>query len=207
MKTGSSLRTIRNGRHRRHRRGKVSGAGEIAAALEAFYGKAAEPVWVSGGDVNDKARAFCRSSNAQANTALIRPTMRSCRFRPRRTQALQVAVGCRLISARSTFRRRRACSGFAAGRQPMTRADAVRAGPVGARCCCSHRTWCAADRSEPGVWLPRLQAQGRQACDQPCLFASERHPMLAPIVEGLALRVPQFQALKAELAKLQRRGS
>ncbi len=35
---------------------KVSAPAEIAAALEAFYGKTAEPIWISGGDVNDKAR-------------------------------------------------------------------------------------------------------------------------------------------------------
>ncbi|TDK37594.1 peptidoglycan-binding protein [Rhizobium deserti] len=35
---------------------KVMAPGDIAAALEAFYGKNAEPLWVSQGDVNDKAR-------------------------------------------------------------------------------------------------------------------------------------------------------
>ncbi|MBW6419955.1 L,D-transpeptidase family protein [Rhizobium sp. XQZ8] len=35
---------------------KVSAPAEVAAALEAFYGKTVEPVWISGGDVNDKAR-------------------------------------------------------------------------------------------------------------------------------------------------------
>ncbi|WP_223218297.1 L,D-transpeptidase family protein [Rhizobium wenxiniae] len=36
---------------------KVSAPSDIASALEAFYGKAAEPLWISGGEVNDKARA------------------------------------------------------------------------------------------------------------------------------------------------------
>lgn len=36
---------------------KVSASSDIASALEAFYGKAAEPLWISGGEVNDKARA------------------------------------------------------------------------------------------------------------------------------------------------------
>ncbi len=36
---------------------KVSAPADVASALEAFYGKAAEPLWVSGGEVNDKARA------------------------------------------------------------------------------------------------------------------------------------------------------
>ncbi|MGK6314973.1 L,D-transpeptidase family protein [Neorhizobium sp. DT-125] len=35
---------------------KVSAPTEIAAALEAFYGKTAEPLWISDGDVNEKAR-------------------------------------------------------------------------------------------------------------------------------------------------------
>lgn len=35
---------------------RVSAPPEIATALEAFYGKAAEPLWVTAGDVNDKAR-------------------------------------------------------------------------------------------------------------------------------------------------------
>jgi murein L,D-transpeptidase YcbB/YkuD len=35
---------------------KVSAPADIAATLEAFYGKNAEPLWVSGSDVNDKAR-------------------------------------------------------------------------------------------------------------------------------------------------------
>jgi L,D-transpeptidase YcbB len=36
---------------------KVSAPSDIASALEAFYGKAQAPIWVSGGEVNDKARA------------------------------------------------------------------------------------------------------------------------------------------------------
>lgn len=36
---------------------KVSAPADVASALEAFYGKAAEPLWISGGEVNDKARA------------------------------------------------------------------------------------------------------------------------------------------------------
>lgn len=60
---------------------RVSAPPEIAAALEAFYGKAAEPLWVTAGDVNDKARAFCRSSSVPANTVWNRLTT-SCR--PRR---------------------------------------------------------------------------------------------------------------------------
>jgi len=35
---------------------KVSAPAEIAAALEVFYGKTAEPVWITEGDVNEKAR-------------------------------------------------------------------------------------------------------------------------------------------------------
>lgn len=36
---------------------KISAPSDIASALEAFYGKAQAPLWVSGGEVNDKARA------------------------------------------------------------------------------------------------------------------------------------------------------
>lgn len=36
---------------------KVSAPNDIAAALEAYYGKNAAPLWVSAGDVNDKAKA------------------------------------------------------------------------------------------------------------------------------------------------------
>ncbi len=36
---------------------KVSAPADISSTLEAFYGKAAAPLWVSGGEVNDKARA------------------------------------------------------------------------------------------------------------------------------------------------------
>lgn len=36
---------------------QVSAPTDVASALEAFYGKAAEPLWISGGEVNDKARA------------------------------------------------------------------------------------------------------------------------------------------------------
>lgn len=35
---------------------KVSTPADIASALEAFYGKASEPLWVSQGDINDRAR-------------------------------------------------------------------------------------------------------------------------------------------------------
>lgn len=35
---------------------KVSASADIASALEAYYGKAGEPVWVSQGDINEKAR-------------------------------------------------------------------------------------------------------------------------------------------------------
>ncbi len=36
---------------------KVSAPADVASALEAFYGKAQAPLWISGGEVNDKARA------------------------------------------------------------------------------------------------------------------------------------------------------
>jgi murein L,D-transpeptidase YcbB/YkuD len=36
---------------------KVSAPADIAAALEAFYGKAAQPIWVSDGDINEKAKS------------------------------------------------------------------------------------------------------------------------------------------------------
>ncbi len=35
---------------------KVKAPAEVAAALEAFYNKSAEPIWISDGDVNEKAR-------------------------------------------------------------------------------------------------------------------------------------------------------
>lgn len=35
---------------------KVSASSEVASALEAFYGKTADPIWVADGDVNEKAR-------------------------------------------------------------------------------------------------------------------------------------------------------
>ncbi len=35
---------------------KVSATGDIAAALEAYYGKAARPIWVADDDINEKAR-------------------------------------------------------------------------------------------------------------------------------------------------------
>lgn len=36
---------------------KVSAPADVASALEAFYGKAQAPLWISGGEVNEKARA------------------------------------------------------------------------------------------------------------------------------------------------------
>lgn len=36
---------------------KLTAPADVATALEGFYGKTAEPVWISGGDVSDKAKA------------------------------------------------------------------------------------------------------------------------------------------------------
>ncbi|MFB9952615.1 murein L,D-transpeptidase [Rhizobium puerariae] len=175
---------------------KVSAPAEVAAALEAFYNKSAEPVWVSDGDVNEKARGvlalFERAGEYGLDPAdylLPVPSLTTASVVPPADPAAPVEAGSAATAASSSpaDSHDRDLMQFElalSGKVLMFSADMMRG------------------RIDPNGVSGYHDFKRKDVKLSLVLPFAKDGPDAAAYLEGLAPKSAQFQALKAELAKL-----
>jgi murein L,D-transpeptidase YcbB/YkuD len=178
---------------------KVSAPAEIATALEAFYSKAAEPVWISGGDVNEKARGvlslFERAGEYGLEPAdYILPV-------PALTTA-SVAAPAEMVTPVAT-----PVNVSATTAAPVSAADSHDRALMQFELALSEKVLMFAQdmmrgRIDPNKVSGYHDFKRKDVKLSLVLPFSQTGTDVAAYLEGLAPQGPQFQALKAELATL-----
>lgn len=184
---------------------KVSAPAEIAMALEAFYGKAAEPVWVSGGDVNEKAKGvlalFERAGEYGLEPAdYILPV-------PALTTASVVASADAATPVNATATATAMATGTASIPAPVSAADSHDRALMQFELALSEKVLMFAQDMMRGRIDPNRVSGYHDFKRKDVKLAlvlpfAQTGTDVAAYLEGLAPQGPQFQALKAELATL-----
>ncbi len=184
---------------------RVSAPAEIATALEAFYGKAAEPVWVSGGDANEKARGvlalFERAGEYGLEPAdYILPV-------PALTTASVVASADAATPVNASATATAMATGTAPTPAPVSAADSHDRALMQFELALSEKVLMFAQdmtrgRIDPNKVSGYHDFKRKDVKLSLVLPFAQTGTDVAAYLEGLAPQGPQFQALKAELATL-----
>ena len=179
---------------------KISAPAEIAAALEAFYGKTAAPLWISEGDVNEKAKGvlalFERAGEYGLDPAdylLPVPSLTTASVAPPADTAAEVDADAQVDLAATTVSASPADSHdrelmqfeLALSEKVLTFAQDMLRGRID-----PNRVSGYHDFKRKDVKLSLVLPFAKNGADA------------AAYLEGLAPQSAHFQALKAELAKL-----
>jgi len=206
---------------------KVSAPGDIASVLEAYYGKATAPLWVSGGEINDKARAvlalFERAGDYGLDPAdylLTPPVLTTASVEPAAAPAVDAtAADVAPVAAQAPVADTTAAPATDNASVPSVE-SAASAPVVAAEPAVSHDAELMQfELALSGKALLFAQDMVRGRIDpnrisgyhdfkrkdvnlSQTLSSTATAPDAAVYLEGLAPKGPNFMALKAELAKL-----
>ncbi len=184
---------------------KVSAPAEIATALEAFYAKAAQPVWISGGDVNEKARGvlalFERAGEYGLEPAdYILPV-------PALTTASVAAPTDAATPVNASATAMAVATGAASTPAPVAAADSHDRALMQFELALSEKVLVFAQdmmrgRIDPNKLSGYHDFKRKDVKLSLVLPFAQTGTDVAAYLQGLAPQGPQFQALKAELATL-----
>jgi len=184
---------------------KVSAPAEIATALEAFYAKAAQPVWISGGDVNEKARGvlalFERAGEYGLEPAdYILPV-------PALTTASVAAPTDAATPVNASATAMAVATGAASTPAPVAAADSHDRALMQFELALSEKVLMFAQdmmrgRIDPNKLSGYHDFKRKDVKLSLVLPFAQTGTDVAAYLQGLAPQGPQFQALKAELATL-----